>query len=82
MDACPVMEMDGGRNQKSLLARLVIAFSGAIGASDNHTLSFRNVETPTDTFCVILYIIILGAPLHTSNDLHLKIIDHSPKRVA
>ena len=53
MDACPVMETDGGRNQRNLLARLVIVYSGAIGASDNHTLSSRNVETPTDTLCAI-----------------------------
>ena len=30
---------------------LGIVYSGAIGASDNHTLSPRNVETPTDTCC-------------------------------
>ena len=47
------METDGGRNQKNLLARLVIVYSEAIGASDNITLSSRNVETPTDTFRVI-----------------------------
>ena len=41
------MDIDGGRN---LLARLIIVYSGAIGASENHTLSSRNVETPTDTF--------------------------------
>ena len=65
MDACPVLEMevyrtgdlimetDGGRNQRNLVARLVIVYSGAIGASDNPTLSSRQVETPTDTFCAI-----------------------------
>ena len=53
MYACPVMETDGSRNQRNLLARLVMAYSGSIGASDNHTLSSRNVETPTDTFCAI-----------------------------
>ena len=50
MDACPVMETVGGSSQRNLLARLVIVYSDAIGASDNHTLSSRNVETPTDTF--------------------------------
>ena len=53
MDACPVMVTDGGRNLRNHLDRLVIVYSGAIGTSDNHTLSSRNVETPTDTFCVI-----------------------------
>ena len=53
MDACPVMETDGGRNQRNLLDRLVIVNSGAIGANDNQTLSSRNVVTPTDTFCAI-----------------------------
>ena len=53
MDACPLMETDGGRKQRNLLAQLVIVYSEAIGASDNHTLSFRNVETPTDVFCAI-----------------------------
>ena len=53
MDGCPVMEADGGRNQRNLLAQLGIVYSGAIGASDNHTLSSRNVETPTDTCCAI-----------------------------
>ena len=53
MDAYPAMEMDGGRNQRNLLAWLVIVYSGAIGASDNHSLSSRNVETPTDTFRAI-----------------------------
>ena len=53
MDACPVMETDGGRNQRNPLARLGIVYCGAIGASDNHTLSSRYVETPTDTFCAI-----------------------------
>ena len=47
------METDGGRNQMNPLALLEIAYSGAIGVSDNHTLSSRNVETPTDTFCAI-----------------------------
>ena len=41
MDACTVMETDGCRNQGNPLARLEIVFSGAIGASDNHTLSYR-----------------------------------------
>ena len=50
MDVCPVFEKDGGRNQGKLLARLVIVYSRAIDARDNHTLSPRNVETPTDTF--------------------------------
>ena len=77
MDAWPVMETDGDRNQRNLLARLVNLYSGAIGASDNHTISSRSVETPTDTFCSIW-----GAPLRTSNDLHPKIIDHRAKRVA
>ena len=53
MDECPILEMDGSRNKRSLLAWLVIVFSGAIGASDNHTLSPRSVETPTETFCAI-----------------------------
>ena len=53
MDACPVMETDGGRNQRNLLARLVIVYSGAISASDNHTLSSWNIKTPTDTFCTM-----------------------------
>ena len=53
MDACPVMETDGGRNRTNPLARLEIVYFGAIGASDNHTLYSRNVETPTDTFCAI-----------------------------
>ena len=53
MDACPVMETDGGKNQRNPLALLVIVYSGAIGASDNHTLSSRNVKTPTDTFCAL-----------------------------
>ena len=47
MDACPIMETDGGMN---LLARLGIVFSGAIGASENCILSFRNIKTPTETF--------------------------------
>ena len=52
MNECiPVMETDGGRNQRNPLARLVIVYSGAIGASNNHTLSSRNVETPTNTIC-------------------------------
>ena len=45
MDTCPVMETDDGRNQRNLLARLVIVYSSAIGATDNHTLTSRNVET-------------------------------------
>ena len=53
IDVCPVMETDGGRNQRTLLDRLVIVYSGAIGACDNLTLSSRNVETPIDTFCAI-----------------------------
>ena len=50
MDGCPVMETDGDRSQRNLLARPVIVYGDAIGASDNHTLSSRNVETSTDTF--------------------------------
>ena len=53
MDASSVMETGGGRNLRNLLARLVIVYGGAIGASDNHTLSFRNVKTPADKFCAI-----------------------------
>ena len=53
MDACPVMETDGGRNQRNPLARLEIVYSGAIGASGNHPLSYRNIDTPTDTFRAI-----------------------------
>ena len=53
MDTCPHMETDGARGQKNLLVRLVIVYSGDIGASDYHTLSSRYVETPTDTFCAI-----------------------------
>ena len=37
------------RNQRNLLARLVIVYFAAIGVSENHTLSSRNVETPTNT---------------------------------
>ena len=48
-----VMEADGGRNQSNPLAWLEIVYSGAIDASDNHTLSSKKVETPTDTFCAI-----------------------------
>ena len=48
MNACPVFETDDDRSQRNLLARLVIVYSGAIGANGNHTLSSRNVETPTD----------------------------------
>ena len=33
--------MDGGRNQRNLLARLVIVYSGAIGASEYHSLRYR-----------------------------------------
>ena len=33
---------------RSLLARLVIVYSGAIDASDNNTLLSRNIETPYD----------------------------------
>ena len=40
MDACPIMETDGDRNQRNLLPRLVIVYSGAIGASDNQALFF------------------------------------------
>ena len=47
------MDVDGGRNQKNLLARLVIVYSGTIGASDNQTISSRIGDTPTDTFCAI-----------------------------
>ena len=47
MDSCPVWEMDGRRNQRSPLAQLVNVYSGAIGASDNNTLSSGNVDTPT-----------------------------------
>ena len=53
MDACPVMETDGGRNQRNPLARLEIVYSGAVGASGNHTLSSRNVKTPFDTLRAI-----------------------------
>ena len=53
MDACAVMETDGVRNQRSLLARLEIVYSGAIGASDNRTLSSRKVEIPADTLHAI-----------------------------
>ena len=53
MYACPIIQTDGDRNQMNLLAQLVIVYSGAIGASDNHTLSSGNVENPTDTFCSI-----------------------------
>ena len=48
-----VVDTDGGRHQRTLLARLDFVYSGAIGASDNPTLSSRNVDTPTDTFCAI-----------------------------
>ena len=41
------------RNQRNLLARLVIVYSGVIGASDNPTLSSENVETPTGTLRAI-----------------------------
>ena len=54
MDACLVMEKDGSRlESEELQARLVIVYSGAIGASDNRTFSPRNVKNPTDTFCAI-----------------------------
>ena len=39
------METDGGRSKKYLLAQLVIVCSGAIDATDNRTLSSRNIET-------------------------------------
>ena len=81
MDACPIMETDGSGNQRNLLARLVIVYSGAIGASDNHTLSSRNVETPTDLFRAILNA-NSGARLRTSNNLHHMIINHRTERVA
>ena len=38
MDAGPVMETDGDRNQRNLLAWLGIVYSDAIGASEDHTL--------------------------------------------
>ena len=50
MDPCPGIETDGGKNQRSLVFRLVIVYSGAIGAIDSHTLSSINVETSTNTF--------------------------------
>ena len=53
MDGCHVMETDSGRNQRNLLARLKIFYSGAIGASDNRTFSSRNVKTLSDTFGAI-----------------------------
>ena len=53
MDACSVMEKDGGRNQRNPIARLEIVYSGVIGPNDNHTISSRNVETPIDTFCAV-----------------------------
>ena len=69
MDACLVVETVGGRKQRSLLARLLIVYSGAIDASDNQTLSSRNVETPSDTLCI-------------SNGLPRKKIDHKAERIA
>ena len=78
IDLCPVTEMDGGRNQRTLLARLVNVYSGAI----YHTLSSRNVETPTDSFCAIWNANSGHAPLRSNNDLHHKIIDHRAESVA
>ena len=54
MDASPVMETDGDRNQRNLLVRLVIVYSVAIRPNDNHTLSSRNGETPTNTVHAII----------------------------
>ena len=80
MDACPVMETDGGRTLRNLLSLLVIIYAGAIDASDNPTLSSRSVVTP-ETF-VPYRMQLLGAPLRTSNNLHQKIMDDRNERVA
>ena len=79
MDSCPFMETDSGR---SLLAWLVVVYSGAIRASDNHTLSYSNVETPTNTFRATWDTNLGRTSLCTSNDLHHKIVDHRAERVA
>ena len=73
------METDGVRNQRNLLARLVIFHSGAIGASDSHTHFSRQAKTPT-THSVPYGMRILGAPLRTNSDLHHKIIDQRAER--
>ena len=39
MDACPVMETDGGKNQRNLLALLVIVFEVVLSAPAPTTLS-------------------------------------------
>ena len=80
-ECMPVVETDGGRNQSSLLAQLVIIYSGTIGAWGTFAFAPPLTSRLQLQQSVAHGKRILGASPRTKNDLHHKMLDHRGKRV-